>query len=459
MSLSSTEQFFPITAAWCSELRWAALGTDIQKSAIRAVLDTLGVGLAGASRPLVQQVVGLMATESAPGPCSVLGKPGGLRPLAAAMANGTACHVLDYDDTCYDGIVHASCVVLPAVLACAEESNASGEELMTAFVAGSEITYLLGRVLPDIFWQGWWTTSLLGAIGAAAGSARALGCDADQTAQAMAIASCFTFGLRTVLGTDATPLGAGYAAEAGVRAALLARTGAKGPVEGFSSVLGVARMFNQGRIDALAMGSLGKVYGLSRERIARKRYPACSGMQAATQAVDELLVAHAVSADQVAEVRCRVTPLVAESLRYPRPVSLTQAQFSLPFAIGCRLRFGSFGVQELTDGVLADAGLAAEMAKVVMTRDDDLVGPDDLARYPEAAEVTLRLHDGRTLQRFVGAALGMPDAPMDDDQLNRKFIACSGLPAAAARRLVSKVRDLPSLGSARELLASTGRAR
>jgi 2-methylcitrate dehydratase PrpD len=444
-------------AQWSAALRADALGDDVARGAARSILDTVGVGLAGAGRPLTRAVSAAIAGEVAAGPCVILGSALRLRPTGAALINGTSCHVLDFDDTCYDGIVHASCVILPAVLACAEEADASGADLLAGFVAGSEVTYVLGRALPGIFWQGWWTTSLLGAIGAAAGSARALGLDADRTTHAMALASCFTFGLRTLLGTDATPLGAGYAAEAGVRAALLARAGAQGPQTTFESDLGLARMYNGGTVDAAALDSLGKHYALLGENLSFKAYPACSGTQAAAQAVGELLDEHAIASADIRSVRARVMPLVAENLRYPSPSSLTQAQFSLPFAIGCQLRFGRFGVRQLADGVLEDAALQAEMAKVEMIRADDLVAEADRSRFPEAAEVAIELNDGTVLQRFVGAARGMPDVPMSDAMLDEKFIDCAEdeLGHAGARIVLARLRDLGALGGVRNLLVTS----
>lgn len=446
---------FATLGKWSATLRSESLEADVVRGASRCIVDSVGVGLAGANRTLARTVRQTVEAEVASGPCAIFGAAARLRPTGAALINGTACHLLDFDDTCYDGIVHASCVILPAVLACAEEADASGADLLAGFVVGSEITYLLGRALPGIFWQGWWTTSVLGAIGAAAGCARAFNCGSERTAHAMALAACFTFGLRSVLGTDATPLGAGYAAEAGVRAALLARAGVKGPLSTFESDLGVARMFNAATFDRTALDSLGRQFALGGENLSFKLFPACSGVQAAAQAVAELLSESGVVASDVRRVCVQVTPLVAENLRYPIPDDMTQAQFSMPFAIGCQLRFGRFGVQQLGDGVLTDAALRLEMAKVEMVGTVDLVAPSDRARFPEAAEVKLELHDGTVLRRFVGAARGMPDAPLSDAMLDAKFMQCAEVEMSTkhAQAVLMTLRDLPALGRARDLLA------
>lgn len=162
---------------------------------------------------------------------------------------------------------------------------------------------------------------------------------------------------------------------------------------------------------------------------------------------------HRLSPSQIVRVECAVTPLVAVSLTFDDPQTIAQAQFSIPFAIGAILRFGRFGVDELTPETLRDGELRAEMRKVAMTRSDDLVSAADLARYPEAAAVTLQLADGRTLQRFAGAATGMPANPMSDPQLDDKFLGCARrlLGEPQARECLARLRRIDRVGSAREL--------
>lgn len=442
-------------ASWSAQLRYADIPAPARDAALRCIIDTTAVGLAGASRPLARAVQRMVDLETASGPSTVFGATASKQPAGAALANAVAAHVLDFDDTCYDGIVHASCVILPAALACAEESDLPGEDFVAAFVAGSEVTYLLGRALTDIFWKGWWTTSLLGSIGATAAACRALKLDADKTAHALAIAATFTFGLRSGLGTDAKPAGAGLAAEAAVRAALLARNGAEGPLDAIESPRGVAAVFNGGQLDRERLRELGHYYALTESGVAFKQFPACSGTQAATQAVQELMHSHSLAAHDIVRVACRVTPLVATNLTYPDPRTLTEAQFSLPFAIGCMLRFGKFGVAELSDQTLGDRNLRSEMVKVEMIRDEDLVPANELDRFPEAAEVTLHTTDGKVLKKFVAAATGMPVDPLPDEMLSRKFLDCaeSAHGNADARALLARIRQIAGLASVRGLFS------
>lgn len=446
-------------ASWSAGLRYADIPAPVRESALRCIIDTMAVGIAGATRPLSRAVQRMVGQEVASGPATVFGTTEFKQPAGAALANAVAAHVLDFDDTCYDGIVHASCVILPAALACAEESDLPGEDFVAAFVAGSEVTYLLGRALTEIFWKGWWTTSLLGSIGATAAACRALRLDAGQTAHALAIAATFTFGLRSGLGTDAKPVGAGLAAEAAVRAALLARNGADGPLDALESSRGVAAIFNGGELDRERLRELGSYYALTQSGVSFKQFPACSGTQAATQAVQELMHNHSLAAGDIVSVTCRVTPLVATNLTYPNARTLTEAQFSLPFAVGCMLRFGKFGVAELSYQTLEDSSLRGEMSKVEMIRDENLVPAKDLERFPEAAEVSLHTRDGKVLKKFIAAAKGMPVDPLSDNMLARKFADCVEHADANtdAGALLAQIRNLAGLASVRGLLSQDGR--
>ncbi len=440
-------------ANWAAGLDASALDDEVVHAATRGIVDTAGVALAGARTSTCQNVRRVVESETQSGGATMLAGGVSRKASGAALANGTAAHLLDFDDTHFDGIVHASCVVFPAVLACAEENGATTADVLAAFVAGSEVTYALGRALPDIFWQGWWTTATLGSIGAAAGAARAMRMDAAATAHALAIAASFTFGMRTILGNDANPLGAGIAAQAGVRAALLAREGVQGALNTVEHPVGLAAVFNNKRLDASRISELGRHYALVSPGLAFKLFPACSGAQAASQAMSELVASEGLRGDRIARVVCRVAPLVAENLRYPDPANLTQAQFSLPFAIGCQIAAGRFGVAQLTDEFLHSPALRAAMAKVEMQRAEDLAPPAQKHLYPEAAEVTCVLSDGRRVMRTVLAARGMPSDPQSDDDLRAKFMECatSLLPQQAVDQIYDQLQTLKSLRPATDV--------
>lgn len=438
--------------AWVSGLGQDDLPSEVRQAAKRCLMDVIGVALAASSHPTVAMAGRHAGTVFAPGKGqSVLG---GL-PLAApgaALVNATAAHVLDFDDTCFDGIVHASAAVWPAVQAVADMTDASGAKLLTAFIAGVEVEYAIGRALTDgLYYRGWWNSGLLGAIGAAAGGAHVLGLDAPTSAHALRLAAGMAGGIRAVFGASSKPMGLGHASKAGVESALLAQGGIGSSSGMFESANGgFAATLNGGIWKQDEILKIGRHFSLVSPGIAFKSYPACSATQAAVEATLLLLDEAACDGDSVVAAACTVTPLVVACLTYDRPCSIAEAQFSLPFAVGTALAKGRFDVSCLSEHWLKDAGLQAAMQKVTMTADESLSGGN--SNYPEAAEVALTFANGSQLKKFLGAATGMPTRPMSQDRLVAKFKSCTQpLLGDHSETLLSQILEIERLPAASSL--------
>ena len=162
-------------------------------AAKRAVLDTIGVALAGVPEP-GPRIVRELVAEHGPGPASLLGMAQRAQIGDAAWANGTAAHALDYDDTTVPMHGHPSAPLLPAVLAVAEARGLSGAALLDAFVIGFEVESTVGSALGDSHYsRGWHATATTGTLGVAAASARLAGLGPEQTANALGIALSTVF--------------------------------------------------------------------------------------------------------------------------------------------------------------------------------------------------------------------------------------------------------------------------
>jgi 2-methylcitrate dehydratase PrpD len=371
------------------------------------------------------------------------------------LANGVAAHALDFDDTSYAGLVHSSAAVLPAVLAAGEYERVSGATLLTAFIAGSEVEMAFGLALSNsIYARGWWTTSVLGAIGAAAGTARVLGLDGRATSEAISLAAGHAAGLRGCLGTPAKPYYSARAAEFGLQAAKLSRLGPLGMPDMLAGDHGFVRMFNDGHIDEQAFARLGNVYSFQTPGIAIKRYPVCSAAQAAMEAVSDVIAKHNLSADDVARIDCEVTPLVADSLRYHLPVSVTQAQFSMPFAVGSILAFGRLEPELLTENILTNSRLVRAMDKVNVVVASDTGYPSAYDESPEGAFITVESKDGDRFSQHTAIATGMPSKPMTDLELEHKFRACTRgiLTAEQSSRWIERITHLEELDECGDVL-------
>jgi 2-methylcitrate dehydratase PrpD len=439
--------------AWSAALALDAVPVQVVDAARRSIVDTVGVTLAAATQPLVRSVVEHARHEYAPGASSVLGFGQRLSPVGAALANGTAGHALDFDDTSYTGIMHGSTVVLPAALAATEADGGDGRRLMEAFVAGSEVAYAVALLCTTRHYhQGWWSTATLGVFGAAAAAARALRLSAAETVAALGLAGAHAGGLKAGFGTDAKPYVAGRAAAAGVEAALLARGGLTGPRGVFEGRTGYLSVLNDGHADAASLDLVGRRWRLVEPGIFFKQYPVCSGAHAAVELTERLLREHALTGDDVQRVICEVTPVVAISLVYDRPAHWQEAQFSLPFAVGAMLARGRLDLGLVADATLAAPDLREAMAKVEMRRVDALMTDD----APEGARVTVITKRGAQHQGYLGRPAGMPGNPLPDARLYEKFARCAehgGIDEGRARRLL---RHLMALETAPHALPDAG---
>jgi 2-methylcitrate dehydratase PrpD len=450
MSMTLAEIF----GHWIARLEPDEIPAGVVREAKRCIIDCIGVTLAGAQHETAQAVRELVRAEFGNDTCTLIGTNVTSSATGAALANGTAAHVLDFDDTSYEGALHASAVVWPAALAAAEATGASGNELMAAFVAGVETEYALGRMLMDRpFSRGWWTTGVLGGIGAAAGAARAMRLGAPATVRAVAMAAAYATGMRANAGTAANSYGVGHAARIGVEAALYARSSLSAPVDVFENQRGFFKLFADAVPDVSTL-ELGERYALQSPGVALKLFPAASATQAAVEAFAGILSTEGITAQQVARVRCEITPLAYRSLPYHNPRTVAHSQFSLPFAIGCILTFGEFGIKQVSDAALNDAGLRANLGKVEVLQSDELVANEPRKHHnPEGAIVTVTTTAGRSVRRINGAATGMPSRPMPDHELDNKFRSCAALAMTqpAADALLERIAMLDLLPTARDL--------
>jgi hypothetical protein len=191
------------------------------------------------------------------GPCTAIGHRRTLNAAGAAFVNGTAAHGEDFDDTFEGGPVHAGAVIVPAVLAACERHNPDGRMALIGIAVGTEVLCRLSLVVPKaVHKAGFHPTAIFGAMGAAAGVGAALGLNARQIVDALGIAGSMAGGIIEYLAEGAWTkrLHAGWAAQSGIRAALLARAGFVGPRTVFEGVHGLFHGFahtTEGDYDAL----------------------------------------------------------------------------------------------------------------------------------------------------------------------------------------------------------------
>ena len=395
--------------------------SEVKTAADRAMLDTLGVMLAGGAHPSVRA----LAAAAARGEGRATLTTGGRADAeAAALINGTAAHVWDFDDTSYTGIMHGSAVVLPAAMAVAQETGSGADALRRAFVAGSEVAYTLAEVCTHAhYFDGWWSTVTFGLTGATAAAGHLLGLDEDAMTSAIGLAAAATGGGKAVLGTDAKPLLVGETARRAVTLARAAGAGLTGPEDAFEDSRGFLKLLNRGEAVEAELDTIGRRWRLCDPGLLFKTSPVCSAALAAIEQMNELMAELGASVNEVAGVHAEVPKLVHESLVFPNPATPQEMQFSLPYALACAAIHGRVRFEDLAPGAAVSPQMSSLMARVSVKRAPDLSTDEMRAKYPESTRLTLTLCDGRSATGFCGMARGMPERPLSDAELLEKFHA------------------------------------
>ena len=438
-------------------------------AATRAVLDTVGVALAGSVEPaaeIVRRAIAMEARSDATGePARVAGGPARIfgadccaAATEAALANGTAAHALDYDDMCFVSLAHPSAPLVAAAFAAGELARAPGRALLEGYVVGFEVEARLGRAMnPRHYRRGWHCTSTIGTLGAAAAASRVLELSVDQAAAALAIAASEACGLKENFGTMVKPLHAGLAAHNGVRAALLGRAGMTASRGALDGPQGFLRAMD-GESAALGpfAGDLGRQFEILDSGITVKLYPSCAATHPTLDALLDLRRLERFDAGHVESVHVGVDPVTPTVLIHERPASGLEAKFSMQFCAAAALLHGGVGIDTFDDAAVQDPRLAALGSRVRMSVDPTL---DASAPPLTQARITVRLHDGRELTVRANGARGYPDRPAADDELAAKFLACASrvMSEESARRALQAVGAIADTPDVRNVAALLGR--
>jgi 2-methylcitrate dehydratase PrpD len=428
-----------------------------------AILDTLGVTLAGAVEDTAVRARALVAHRRSAREATILGT--GLRGCVedAAFANGVAAHALDYDDVQASLSGHPSAPILCPALAVAERAGASGQALVTAFVVGVEIESKIGRAInPAHYEVGWHATATCGVFGAAAAAARLLGLTTERTAHALAIAASMASGIKANFGTDGKPLHVGHASRCGVEAALLAQAGFTGNPEalehadGFGSTHGggAKPQWDQTTLD------LGAPHEIVNPGIGVKRFPACASTHQSLDATLALMQEHAIAPAAVESIECGVYYLAPHQLIHDRAQTGLQGKFSMPYCVSVALLDGTVGLAQFADERVRRADVQAFMPRVRM-----FVHPEQTTREclpTRFSEVTITLANGTKLRRRVSHAKGQPQNPLTMAELEVKFRDCAArvLPAERIEQALATVRALegvPDVAALARMLQGSAR--
>ena len=352
----------------------------------------------------------------------------------AALANGTAAHALDFDDTNFAMMGHPSAPVLSAALAAGELALADGRALVHAFLLGFEVETTLAEVMnPPHYEKGFHATGTLGTMGAAAAAARLLGLDAAQTRHALAVAASQASGLKENFGTMTKPFHAGHAARSGVLSALLAREGFTASEQAIEGPQGYFARAGRGQARRGALETLGAPWKILKTGVAVKPYPSCACTHSIIDSALELRRTHASLPSRWPRSRWASTPPSRASSSTPSPRTGLEAKFSGEFSAAAALCEGRVGIATFRDDKTDDPAIRRLMRRVQMVVDPEI--PGDLERHMWT-RVTVRLATGASSPSRPGPcrAPGDPLRSMDAEGEVRGSARASCCPRTASSR-------------------------
>src|SRR6056297_403959 len=325
-------------AAFVSETELSDVPEPPRQKAKEAITDLVGVALYGSHHDIGDRITAFVETEST-GDAATMFARGRASATGAALANATYGHAVDYDDTFECIVIHPTSPTVSAALAAAEATDATGADVLTAYLVGVDVAYRTGHsTYPSHYDNGWHSTGTVGTFGAAAAAASVLGLDVDEVRHAFGIAASASSALKKNFGTMTKPLHSGHAAQMGLRAALLADKGFTADRNVFEGELGYGHVMTpDGSYDPTELtNDLGETWAVM--DIGYKPYPSGVITHAAMDAFREVLVEHDLGPDDVERVVVSLDDAASKMLHHENPSTGLEAKFSIEFCLASVLR-------------------------------------------------------------------------------------------------------------------------
>jgi 2-methylcitrate dehydratase PrpD len=422
-----------------------ALPDEVMHHAKRAIVDWFAALYPGTRMAPATLLVKAHARELGYGACSLPGFNAKAFPATAAWINGSASHSAEFDDIYKDAAYHPGCPTIAAALALAQECDAPGRDFLNAVTIGYEISTRVGAAVQPSHYRYFHTTGTAGCLGgAAAGAALLAPGDAKVMLDALATATTFASGLQQAFRSDAMtkPLHAGHAAMVGVQAAMAAAQGVTGAADMLEGEAGFGNALADGGDWAVATRGLGEDYHIT--RVTQKNHGCCGHTFAAIDAVLALREAYHLRAEQIESILVETYQVAIDVTGNFKPVTASEAKFSLPYVIAHALVHGSVRLDAFGEARMAEAPIRALMQRVRVAADAQLS-----AAFPKqrAARVAVLLKDGRKVEHFAPCRKGDPEAPLTDAEINAKYdeLAAPVIGEAQAAALRAQLWNLENL--------------
>ncbi len=444
-----------------TSLRYEDLPAAAVESAKREVLDSLATALGGSGKAGVKELVEMVKEWGGKKQSTIIAYGTRCPAPNAAQVNATMIHALDYDDGHQTALVHVGCVAVSTAFAAAERmGGVSGKDFITAIALGGDFMArlgLAGRPGKTALSSGWHPTTLLGHLAAAAIAGKIMQLDEEKMTNALGLAYHQAGGAGSGVadGALAKRMGPGFAAKAGITAALMAERGITGERDPLEGKTGLFNAYMGGDYDPKILTSdLGKRFeGIN---ITNKPYPCCGLTHACIDAVLALKSRYAIEIENIKEIVAYGGHSVYDLSQPPevkrRPRTIIDAQFSVPWVVATALVNGQVTLDDFTDAaikrpeILKVAGKVS--GKLVSEMDRHGVGPGG---------VIIKMKDGAEYREEVEHCLGSTERPMTFKDVTRKFRECAGgsvkpLAKETIEKVIKMVGRLENLDDATQII-------
>ncbi|KAK6203711.1 hypothetical protein LQW54_008817 [Pestalotiopsis sp. IQ-011] len=445
-------------ASWATNLTYSDLTTSVVDSAVKSVYNWAGcaIGGYGQDAPEIAQAT-TQAFFGGPPTSSILGSNGSIGETyadaqLAALINGIASHIDDYDDTHLETIIHPTGVVASALLAVAEwQGPVTGQDFITALVAGVEAECKLGlSVYPQHYDVGWHITSTTGSIGAAVAVGKLTGLNTTQMQHAIGVASTQVVGMQVFFGSMTKSFHVGRATQGGMLGALLAKNGYTSALDPLEAQYGWLHVVSTRENATSYFDQLGKIWEIEKNTF--KPFP-CGIVMHPT--IDGAIQIHNESASQgksissIKSVNLVVNSQVLVLTGKTAPTTGLEGKFSIYHAAAVGLLYGTATPSQFTDDVVNNKTVVDMRQKVNVTTND--------ADYNTAqALVTVEFEDGSTIEKNIVRAIGSLENPMTEVDLKNKFMdqvtkQIGVLRAEKAYEAFTNIGNMTDIGALRTL--------
>ncbi|MBI4965050.1 MAG: MmgE/PrpD family protein [Desulfomonile tiedjei] len=432
-------------ADFIRSMSFSGLGPQTVRMARFALLDWLGSVARGSQEEPARIALSVLIDQGGRPQATILPSGEKTSALNAALCNGIASHIMELDDVHRSSIIHCGAAVIPAALAAAEMTSASGRKLIEALVAGYEVAIRIGEAVTPSHYYFWHNTGTCGTFGACAAAGKLLGLNREQLIWALGSAGTQAAGLWEFLadGAMSKHLHPGKAAQNGLLSALLAAggfTGATSILEGEKGFCrAMAPEFNLDRIT----DSLGKApYKI--EDNSFKIHSSCRHTHPAVDIALELASSHKMEPSDITGIEVRTYRTALDITDTPEPQTVYAAKFNLPFCVALALSKKSCGLADFNDDNLRDPEILALSRRVKLVADDELT-----SAYPGkwAAVMEITTRSGDVLRGRKDFPLGDPENPASDELLTEKFrwLASDSWGDEKAGSLVKAVMELETV--------------